>query len=422
MIFSKPIQIFSLCILFVLLLNTGYAQRTFPITDVYTIKRGNYTTKILLPLTGTPTQKVLDLQFSKKPSTVLEENGDTYAIWEAGTFSKKEQLVISATVRLERNDWHTVSEKVDNPVVNNPKEFLQLDSSYTAYLPTIQQLASSLKDGEVESTIHNIFNHIVQEVKPVVLIGKGGIEKIISKKKGGAREYAEWMVALCQANHIPARVVFGKYLDNGGSADLHYWMEAHIPQKGWVSFDPYYTDSELQPSSMHKLNNRYVRYSSNFLPKEHEWDKYFATNWYHFKFKFNWQDEMTPLFNEMHEHYKQHNYEQTLQLLNQMTQLDPLYHRIYEFKGLVHARKGEFEAALKNIEYAIDLAYSDSEKDYARYGLANYHALKGEKEKAIKILQQIQERCLCHKKTLANDEDLISLRGMPAFEALIESY
>jgi len=60
-------------------------------------------------------------------------------------------------------------------------------------------------------------------------------------KKGVCQDYAHIFIALARQNKIPARYVSG-YLNQGkkflGASFMHAWVEAYIPDLGWVGFDP----------------------------------------------------------------------------------------------------------------------------------------------------------------------------------------
>ncbi len=60
-------------------------------------------------------------------------------------------------------------------------------------------------------------------------------------KKGVCQDYAHIFIAMARANKIPARYVSG-YLNQGkkflGASFMHAWVEAFIPQLGWIGFDP----------------------------------------------------------------------------------------------------------------------------------------------------------------------------------------
>ncbi len=52
-----------------------------------------------------------------------------------------------------------------------------------------------------------------------------------------ARASADMMVGELRANQIPARVVLGKLINNGQSADWA-WTEVYLPGVGWITLDP----------------------------------------------------------------------------------------------------------------------------------------------------------------------------------------
>jgi len=66
------------------------------------------------------------------------------------------------------------------------------------------------------------------------------IEEILQIQKGVCQDFAHLFISICRQNKIPARYVSG-YLNQGadfvGSSQLHAWVEALIPDLGWVGFD-----------------------------------------------------------------------------------------------------------------------------------------------------------------------------------------
>ena len=66
-------------------------------------------------------------------------------------------------------------------------------------------------------------------------------EDAIALKKGVCQDYAHIFIAMARHNKIPARYVSG-YLNQGkkflGASFMHAWVEAFIPELGWVGFDP----------------------------------------------------------------------------------------------------------------------------------------------------------------------------------------
>jgi len=66
------------------------------------------------------------------------------------------------------------------------------------------------------------------------------IEDVLSIRKGVCQDYAHLFISVCRQNKIPARYVSG-YLNQGagftGTSQLHAWVEALIPDLGWIGFD-----------------------------------------------------------------------------------------------------------------------------------------------------------------------------------------
>jgi transglutaminase-like putative cysteine protease len=66
------------------------------------------------------------------------------------------------------------------------------------------------------------------------------IDEVLRLKKGVCQDFAHLFISVCRSNKIPARYVSG-YLNQGadftGSSQLHAWVEALIPELGWIGFD-----------------------------------------------------------------------------------------------------------------------------------------------------------------------------------------
>lgn len=66
------------------------------------------------------------------------------------------------------------------------------------------------------------------------------IAEVLKIKKGVCQDFAHLFLSVCRQNNIPARYVSG-YLDQGttysGSSQLHAWIEALVPELGWIGFD-----------------------------------------------------------------------------------------------------------------------------------------------------------------------------------------
>ncbi len=67
------------------------------------------------------------------------------------------------------------------------------------------------------------------------------LEQIIENRHGVCQDFTHLFCAICREHGIPVRYVSG-YLHQGngyfGDSQMHAWAEAHLPETGWVGFDP----------------------------------------------------------------------------------------------------------------------------------------------------------------------------------------
>jgi len=86
----------------------------------------------------------------------------------------------------------------------------------------------------------NKFIHDLLEYSPESTDVKTPISDVLQIQKGVCQDFAHLFLSVCRQNKIPARYVSG-YLNQGldfvGASQLHAWVEALIPDLGWVGFD-----------------------------------------------------------------------------------------------------------------------------------------------------------------------------------------
>jgi len=65
--------------------------------------------------------------------------------------------------------------------------------------------------------------------------------EIINKRHGVCQDFSHLFCAIARAQHVPTRYVSG-YIHQGndyfGDSQMHAWVEALVPNLGWVGFDP----------------------------------------------------------------------------------------------------------------------------------------------------------------------------------------
>jgi len=119
--------------------------------------------------------------------------------------------------------------------------------------PRIVSLAKSLAvRGDRNATVNRILSHLASDRYGYSLkdlpVSKNPLESFLfDSPKGNCEYFASAMAVLLRVNEIPSRLVGGYqggYYNEMGNyyivpqKNAHVWVEAHIPGKGWVRFDP----------------------------------------------------------------------------------------------------------------------------------------------------------------------------------------
>jgi len=107
---------------------------------------------------------------------------------------------------------------------------------------------------------------------------------------------------------------------------------------------------------------------------------------------------------------------QALQVLERHVELNPEDSRALNLGGVVLARGGRGEQAREWVKRALAI---DPEDSWMLYNTACFYAVQGERDEAIKCLEQALELGFGHREWIEHDTDLDSLRDLPRFQALI---
>jgi transglutaminase-like putative cysteine protease len=93
---------------------------------------------------------------------------------------------------------------------------------------------------ELNAAIYQLFSYVPQSTKV-----DSPIEEALAARQGVCQDFAHIMIALVRPLAIPCRYVSGymfhredKAKDRSLEGASHAWVEALVPQVGWVAFDP----------------------------------------------------------------------------------------------------------------------------------------------------------------------------------------
>ena len=217
------------------------------------VRKANY--QLLLIPENNSEQKVLDYQFS------CSENKEIYISKNIFGFD-----IISYYITKPFTEfWFKLSVKIQKQVFNpfyvspllpniefeliNSIDF-QIDNHLFLSSTELTQMPKSVNVSfPVYSSETQVFDYLLKlnnfifellEYSPESTDVNTPISEVLQIKKGVCQDFAHLFISVCRQNKIPARYVSG-YLNQGavfvGSSQLHAWVEALIPDLGWVGFD-----------------------------------------------------------------------------------------------------------------------------------------------------------------------------------------
>jgi transglutaminase-like putative cysteine protease len=92
---------------------------------------------------------------------------------------------------------------------------------------------------ELNAAIYNAFDYVPQSTS-----ADSPIDEALEARKGVCQDYSHIMIALARSLRVPCRYVSGylfhrvEYNDRSAQDATHAWVEALLPELGWVGFDP----------------------------------------------------------------------------------------------------------------------------------------------------------------------------------------
>jgi transglutaminase-like putative cysteine protease len=141
-------------------------------------------------------------------------------------------------------------DELDRQVAEGDFWEMLLPSEFATPTPTLKELASGLdlrrKDDPLtvlRSLNRRLYEHF--DYKPKSTRADSPIDHALRSKAGVCQDFAHIMTTLLRTElRIPCRYVSGYLFHGGGARDrseaaaTHAWVEAFLPELGWVGFDP----------------------------------------------------------------------------------------------------------------------------------------------------------------------------------------
>ncbi|MBM7865233.1 transglutaminase family protein [Heliobacterium gestii] len=212
-------------------------------------------------------QRLLSFELHTSPLGAVQEDRDAFGniyqtLWfpeshreliieacslvETGAFSEAEGLGKGggqAAVNDRSDAPSGVREAGSDDVTQSHAEWL-METSYCPFLPEVRELADDfrLREGgwpEILRLAERLYERYAyrQEATQV----DSSIREILHQGAGVCQDFSHLMAAALRVGGVPARYVSG-YIPCGGhlrgESASHAWVEAWLPERGWVGIDP----------------------------------------------------------------------------------------------------------------------------------------------------------------------------------------
>lgn len=217
------------------------------------VRKANF--QLLVIPESNPQQKVSDLKFYSSANQELHLSKNIFGFetitYYMGTSFTDFWFKLSAKIQKQQINPFEVSpllptdefkliHSLDFQIDNN----LFLSSTPLTQMPKVAKSNFPEYSGDIQvfEYLLKLKSHLFEtlEYSPESTDVNTPIEDMLKIQKGVCQDFAHLFISICRQNKIPARYVSG-YLNQGsdfiGSSQLHAWVEALIPDLGWVGFD-----------------------------------------------------------------------------------------------------------------------------------------------------------------------------------------
>ena len=218
---------------------------------------------LLVPKDLPGRQRVQSLEWILPPTKTYERAGGLEAEWIFDEPKGRFELGCVLSVELVPFDLAHPSEDVEtDPVVL--ATYLRDEAFLEKHSPRVARAARELapKKAAGLKLLRELFEGTLFELENHGFIkAERGANRALKMGGGDCTDFSDVLVALCRGRGLPARHVRGVLARPFSSKDTpkHSWVEVHLPERGWVRVDPFFT--KLGQTSFEELPNEYVSVS-----------------------------------------------------------------------------------------------------------------------------------------------------------------
>jgi transglutaminase-like putative cysteine protease len=189
-------------------------------------------------------QYVAEWQIDVSTDSRLDMHEDAFGnVTHVMTHGAIEDLTITVGGLIETHDTGGVLRGTDERFP--PSLFLR-PTSLTSVNSAMENFARELRaesEGDALGFLHALMTQVSEHMtfdEDPTNSGTSAIEAF-SLKRGVCQDFAHIFIACARSGGVPARFVSGHFLRSDGMVNQqagHAWAEAHVPDLGWVGFDP----------------------------------------------------------------------------------------------------------------------------------------------------------------------------------------
>lgn len=198
----------------------------------------------VLPATIEGRQKVLKLAYTPEPTRMMEEGGNTYAVFAMPSPARTFEVAVVADMLLSPPQGKPLKQPKESSLSPDGKkidpfaQWLVAEKFIDADAPAIVGAAQKLKGKTDEDLAHNAAKLVMGQLAYAGFDMKSrGALVAWESSKGDCTEFSDLLVSLCRARGIPARHCSG-YTTEWEVVPFHSWVEVYCKGKGWILFDP----------------------------------------------------------------------------------------------------------------------------------------------------------------------------------------